>query len=80
MATTKNTKHAPKAKPAPAPTGSKLEQIAALLTRKQGCTREDILTLTGWKAVSVPAQAKAAGLELRQEKTGRSFVYFGSAA
>ena len=61
------------------PTGSKLEQIAALLTRKEGCTREDILKLTGWKAVSVPAQAKAAGLTLKQEKAGRAFRYFAAA-
>ena len=59
--------------------GSKTGLIADLLLRKEGCTRDDILEVTGWPSVSVPAMAKAAGLKLRKEKTkGGKTHYFGS--
>lgn len=75
-----------KPKPAPkkatakkAPKGTtKLALVAALLTRKQGCTSADVLKATGWPAVSMPQQAKAAGLKLTKEKTkGTNTRYFG---
>ena len=50
--------------------GSKVELIAGLLKRPEGCTTADVLTATGWPAVSMPAQAKAAGLTLKKEKDG----------
>lgn len=52
----------------PVRAGSKLEIIVKLLTREGGCTTKDILKATGWPAVSVPQQARAAGLKLRKEK------------
>jgi hypothetical protein len=58
--------------------GSKLETIVALLTRAGGCTTKDILEATEWPAVSVPQQARAAGLKLRKEK--RDGVTYYSAA
>lgn len=56
--------------------GSKLEIIVKLLKRPKGCTAADILDATGWPAVSVPQQARAAGLELRQEKDGKVTRYW----
>src|ERR1035437_6542130 len=50
--------------------GSKVEIIAGLLKRPEGCTTADVLQATGWPAVSMPAQAKAAGLTLTKEKDG----------
>lgn len=47
---------------------SKVAAIAALLTRPEGTTTAEILKATGWPSVSVPQQAKAAGLKLRKEK------------
>jgi multidrug efflux pump subunit AcrA (membrane-fusion protein) len=48
--------------------GSKLAIIVGLLKRKEGCTTKDVLAATGWPAVSMPQQAKAAGLTLKKEK------------
>lgn len=48
--------------------GSKLEIVVGLLTRADGCTGKEILEATGWPTVSVPQQAKAAGLVLSKEK------------
>jgi hypothetical protein len=60
--------------------GSKNAMISDLLRRPEGCTTADVLKLTGWPAVSMPQQAKAAGLTLRKEKvSGQSTRYYGSA-
>jgi hypothetical protein len=74
------------AAPRPAPAsgngprpGSKVALVAGLLTRKQGCTAAAIKEACEWTAVSVPAQAKAAGLTLRQEKIDGVTHYFGTA-
>lgn len=48
--------------------GSKLEAVVSLLRRPEGCTGAEALAATGWPAISMPAQAKAAGLTLRKEK------------
>lgn len=55
--------------------GSKLETIVGLLKRPQGCTTADVLEATGWPAVSMPQQAKAAGLTLKKEKVDGRTVY-----
>jgi membrane protein involved in colicin uptake len=61
--------------------GSKLEIVVGLLTRKEGCTSAEVLAATAWPAVSMPQQAKAAGLTLRKEKEkGQPTRYFGSKA
>ncbi len=57
-------------------TGSKLEIVVGLLKRKEGCTSAEILAATDWPAVSVPQQARAAGLTLRQEKDGKVTRYW----
>ncbi len=60
--------------------GSKLEIVVGLLTRQEGCTAADVLKATEWPAVSMPQQARAAGLTLRQEKEGKTTRYWGTAA
>lgn len=50
------------------PRGEKMQGIARLLQRKNGCTAAEVLELTGWPAVSMPAMAKACGLKLKKEK------------
>lgn len=83
----KAAKGAPKAKkaasaaPKAARDGSKLETIVKLLTREQGCTTAEILEVTDWPTVSVPQQARAAGLKLRKVKEkGQPTRYYGTAA
>ena len=57
---------------------SKVEIIAQLLKRPNGCTTAEVLEKTGWPSVSMPAQAKAAGLSLRKHKEkGQVTRYFG---
>jgi hypothetical protein len=48
--------------------GSKTQLVHDLLTRPEGCTSKDVMQATGWPSVSMPAQAKAAGLVLRKDK------------
>lgn len=73
---------APRTAPAPGNgprPGSKVALVAGLLTRKQGCTAADVKEACDWVAVSMPAQAKAAGLTLRQEKIDGATRYYGTA-
>ena len=48
--------------------GSKQETIYLLLTRKAGCTLQDVLDATGWAGVSIPRAAKQLGLKLKTVK------------
>lgn len=58
---------------------SKVDVIADLLIRAEGCTTADVLEATGWPSVSMPAQAKLAGLALRKEKLkGQPARYWGT--
>lgn len=59
--------------------GSKLEAIVGLLRRPVGCTAAEVLAATGWPTVSMPAQAKAAGIELTTAKEGRTTRYWDKA-
>lgn len=60
------------------PDKPKVQIVADLLRRPSGCTTADVLAATGWPSVSMPQQAKAAGLNLRQEKEGRTTRYFAA--
>jgi hypothetical protein len=60
--------------------GSKVALVADLLLREEGCTTADVLKATGWPSVSMPQQAKAAGLNLQKEKDGGVTRYRGVAA
>lgn len=56
--------------------GSKDAEIRALLLR--GCTTQEVLRVTGWTAISMPAMAKKLVLSLRIEKGVKPFRYFGT--
>ena len=58
--------------------GSKVAEVGKLLLRAEGCTTKEVLSVTQWPSVSMPAQAKALSLTLRTEKEGRATRYFGS--
>lgn len=60
------------------PSRSKTDIIAALLLRPEGCLTSEVLEACSWPAVSMPAQAKLAGLKLRKEKQGKVTRYWGS--
>jgi Protein of unknown function (DUF3489) len=47
---------------------TKTQMILDLLKRKQGCTTADVLKATGWPSVSMPNQARMAGVKLKKEK------------
>jgi hypothetical protein len=47
---------------------SKTAKVVAMLQRASGCTREEVLALTGWKAVSMQQVAESAGVKLKMEK------------
>jgi hypothetical protein len=51
--------------------GSKLAAIVGLLQRPEGCTADEVRKATGWPSVSMPQQAKAAGITLAIEKQGK---------
>lgn len=56
--------------------GSKLATIVAMLTRPEGCSQEEVLAATGWPTVSMPQQARAAGLVLIKRRVyGRTRYY-----
>lgn len=58
--------------------GSKLEAVVALLKRSEGCTVAEVLKATGWPSVSMPQQARAAGLTLRKEKQDGATRYWAA--
>ncbi len=55
--------------------GNKDAEIKVLLLR--GCTAQEVLRVTGWTAISMPAMAKKLGLKLRIEKDVKPFRYHG---
>ncbi len=58
---------------------SKTDMIGSMLKRKNGCTTKEVLAATGWPAVSMPQQAKAAGLKLKKVKAeGQPTRYFAA--
>jgi hypothetical protein len=54
---------------------SKSARIAAMLKRPSGCTREQVLALTGWKAVSMQQMAASAGIKLKIDTSKLPYVY-----
>lgn len=70
----------PDSKPAAGPKevrpGSKLAIVVDLLKRPEGCTTAEILKATEWPSVSVPQQARMAGLELRKEKNAEGVTVY----
>ena len=77
MPTETKPKKARKAKDTKSPReGTKLETVAKLLRRKNGCTAKDVMEACNCPAVSMPQQAKALGVKLRTEKQGRVTRYW----
>lgn len=56
--------------------GTKLAIVAGLLQRAKGTTTAEVLKATGWPSVSMPQQAKAASITLKQEKDGKVTRYW----
>ena len=52
---------------------TKAAKVIALLRRPSGCTREQVLEATRWKAVSMQQQAAAAGLKLKIDDSERPY-------
>ncbi len=55
--------------------GNKTAKIVALLKRKDGATREQVLKACGWKAISMQQVAEKAHVKLRVDRKARPFVY-----
>jgi hypothetical protein len=56
--------------------GSKAHRIGEMLLRSTGATRSEICREMNWPSCSVPAQARAAGLTVTSQRTGREVRYF----
>jgi len=56
----------------------KTTKVIALMKRAKGVTREEVLALTGWKAVSMQQLAKSAGVKLKVNKDERPFHYIAA--
>jgi Protein of unknown function (DUF3489) len=54
---------------------TKAAKVVAMLKRASGCTREQVLEATGWKAVSMQQQATAAGLKLQIDDSEKPYRY-----
>lgn len=57
---------------------TKAEIIGEMLMRPEGTTAQEVRETMGWPSVSMPAQARAAGLKLRKEKVGALTKYWGT--
>jgi len=69
---TKSKKSTTKAKPGE----NKSAKVIAMLKRPSGVTREEVLKVTGWKAVSMQQVATNAGVKLKiDDSNGRPFRY-----
>lgn len=70
---------AARSKPAAKASGQRGERDSELLTLlARGCTREEILRVTGWKAVSVQQLARTLGVGLRVEDGAKPYKYFST--
>jgi hypothetical protein len=52
---------------------NKTQKIVALMKRASGVTRDEVLKLTGWKAVSMQALATSAGVTLKVANKERPY-------
>lgn len=81
-ATKKTAKRASKPAPkvaVPSKGQSKTAMVGEMLLRPNGCTAAEVMAACNWPSVSMPQQAKAAGLTLRKEKVaGEPTRYYGS--
>jgi hypothetical protein len=68
-------KKATNGKSAPPRKESKTAKVIAMLRRAGGVTREQVLEVTGWKAVSLQSVATKVGLKLKVDESKRPFTY-----
>jgi hypothetical protein len=54
---------------------NKTQKVIALMRRPSGVTRDQVVKLTGWKAVSMQALAANAGVTLKVDNKERPFTY-----
>lgn len=54
---------------------SKTSKVIALMQRASGVTREEVLKVTGWKAVSMQQVATNAGVKLKIDDSERPYRY-----
>lgn len=54
---------------------NKTAMIVALMKRKGGVTRDEVLEVTGWKAVSMQQVAEKAHVKLQVDTRQRPLVY-----
>ena len=56
---------------------TKTAQIAAMLKRRKGVTAAEVMEAVGWPSVSMPQQARLAGIKLGKVKEdGKPLRYF----
>jgi len=60
--------------------GSKAHRIGEMLLRPEGVTGREICSEMGWPSVSIPAQARAAGLTVTSQRMGRTVRYYAQVA
>jgi hypothetical protein len=60
--------------------GTKAHRIGEMLLRAEGVTGREICAEMNWPSVSVPAQARSAGLTVVSQRTGREVRYFAARA
>jgi Putative amidoligase enzyme len=60
--------------------GSKAYRIGEMFLRPQGVTGQEVCREMGWPSVSMPVQARAAGIEFTTQRVGRQVRYFARAA
>ena len=57
------------------PREGKTSKVIALMKRAKGVTREEVLKVTGWKAVSMQQLAKSSGVKLKVDESERPYRY-----
>jgi hypothetical protein len=60
--------------------GTKAHRIGEMLLRPEGVTGREIMAEMNWPSVSVPAQARAAGIAVVSQRTGREVRYYAARA
>jgi len=56
--------------------GSKAHLVGEMMLRPEGATPAQVMAATGWPSVSMPNQARQAGLEVTRQRRGRHVIYF----
>ena len=60
--------------------GTKAHRIGEMLLRQEGASGPEICREMGWPSVSVPAQARAAGIDVISQRMGREVRYYARRA